>query len=160
MTPYINPLGFIDQRTRRGVRFLLTNPDDSRTLKVGDPVTLSQPSTDGLALAIMRGEIVAVGYVTATFTIAEAILDANWPHNEDTIRDKTPVYLAKENSFEPDPSRMLTAEQVENLRHLSQRYTNIKRNEPSEEEAAPRISYNSPTTPAQVWQPYPHQLDE
>ena len=37
MTPYINPLGFIDKRTPRGVRFLLTNPDDSRTLKVGTP---------------------------------------------------------------------------------------------------------------------------
>ena len=35
MTPYINPLGFIDHHTRNGIRLLLTNPDDSRTLKVG-----------------------------------------------------------------------------------------------------------------------------
>ena len=160
MTPYINPLGFIDQRTRRGVRFMLTNPDDSRTLEVGTSVTLSQPSNDGLALAKIRGEIVAVGYVTATFTIAEAILDANWTQNEETIREKTPVYLAKENSFEPDPSRMLTTEQVEKLRHLSHQYNNIIRNAPSEDEAVPRKSHNNPPMPPPVRQPYPHQLDE
>ena len=160
MTPYINPLGFIDQRTRRGVRFLLTNPDDSRTLKVGTSVTLSQPSNDGLALAKIRGEIVAVGYVTATFTIAEAILDAKWPGNQETIREKTPVYLAKENSFEPDPSRMLTADQVERLAHISHRYTNIIQNAPSEQPQAPSPPRDSPTMPARFRPPYPHQLDE
>ena len=128
MTPYINPLGFIDRRTQNGVRFLLTDPGDARTLKSGIPVTVTQPSSDGLALAKIRGEIVAVGYVTATFTIVETILDPAWPHNEETVREKTPVYLAKENSFESDPSRMLTSEQAERIRDLSREYNNILRN--------------------------------
>ena len=160
MTPYINPLGFIDKRTPKGVRFLLTNPDDSQTLRVGTAVTVSQTSNDGLAIARMRGEIVAVGYVTATFTIEETILGAKWPGNQETIREKTPVYLAKENSFEPDPSRMLTTEQVEKLRHLSHQYTNIIRNAPREDAAVPRKSHNNPPMPPPVRQPYPHQLDE
>ena len=160
MTPYINPLGFIDKRTPKGVRFLLTNPDDSQTLRVDTAVTVSQTSNDGLAIARMRGEIIAVGYVTATFTIAETLLDADWPQNEETIREKTPVYLAKENSFEPDPSRMLTTEQVEKLRHLSHQYTNIIRNAPREDEDVPRKSHNNPPMPPPVRQPYPQQLDE
>ena len=160
MTPYINPLGFIDQRTRRGVRFLLTNPADSLTLKVGIPVTISQPSNDGLALAKIRGELVAVGYVTATFTIAETLLDERWPQNEETIREKTPVYLAKENSFEPDPSRMLTAEQVERLR-------TFRANTPTSSEthrattralrAHPTITHRRKLRPSI---PFPQQLDE
>ena len=160
MTPYINPLGFIDQRTRRGVRFLLTNPADSLTLKVGIPVTISQPSNDGLALARIRGEIVAIGYLTATFTITETILDESWPQSEETARDKAPVYLAKENSFEPDPSRMLTAEQVERLRDLSREYTDILRNAPSDDESAASPPHNHPPTQAPVQHPFPQQLDE
>ena len=121
---------------------------------------LEVPAMHGLALAKIRGEIVAVGYVTATFTIAETLLDERWPQNEETIREKTPVYLAKENSFEPDPSRMLTTEQVEKLRHLSHQYTNIIRNAPREDAAVPRKSHYNPPMPPPVRQPYPQQLDE
>ena len=145
MTPYINPLGFIDKRTPRGVRFLLTNPDDSRTLKVGTPVTISQLSSDGLSLAKIRGEIISVGYVTATFTIAETVLDEGWPQNEETIRPKTPVYLAKEHSFEPDPGRMLTAEQAERITEIARKYINIlhKPNGPRRQRGMP-----TPQSPA------------
>ena len=160
MTPYINPLGFIDQRTPKGVRFLFTNPDDSRTLKVGTPVTISQPSNDGLALARIRGEIVAIGYLTATFTITETLLDESWPQSEETARDKAPVYLAKENSFEPDPSRMLTVEQVERLRDLSRQYTDILRNAPSNDESAASPPKNDLPKQAPVHHPMPQQLDE
>ncbi len=160
MTPYINPLGFIDKRTRRGVRFLLTNPDESPTLRVPTPVTVSQPSNDGRAFARTRGEIVGVGYVTATFTIAETLLDAEWPQNEETIRERTPVYLAKQNSFEPDPSRMLTTEQVERLRDLSRQYTDILRNAPSNDESAASSPHNHPPTQAPLQHPLPQQLDE
>ena len=160
MTPYINPLGFIDKRTPKGVRFLLTNPDDSQTLRVGTPVTVSQTSNDGLAIARMRGETIAVGYVTATFTIAETLLDADWPQNEETIRERTPVYLAKDNSFEHEPSRMLTIEQVERLRQLSHEYTNILQNPQGDHERTPSPPYNQPPTPPPVQRPYPQQLDE
>ena len=160
MTPYINPLGFIDKRTPRGVRFLLTNPDDSRTLKVGTPVTISQLSNDGLVPAKIRGEIVAIGYLTATFTIEETLLDERWPQNEETIREKTPVYLAKENSFEPDASRMLTTEQVERLRDLSRQYTDILRNAPSNDESAASSPHNHPPTQAPLQHTLPQQLDE
>ena len=84
MTPYINPLGFIDRTSGNGVRFLLTNPNDSRTLEVGTPVTVTQPSIDGLAVAKTRGKISAVGYATATFTITETAIDPNWPRDEAT----------------------------------------------------------------------------
>ena len=88
MKPYINPLGFIHRLTLEGIRFLLTDPGDSRNLKVGTPVTITQPSRDGLSLAKIRGEIISVGYVTATLTITETILDEGWPQNEETIRDR------------------------------------------------------------------------
>ena len=160
MTPYINPLGFIDQRTQRGVRFLLTDPDDARSLESGTPVTVSQPSNDGLALAKIRGEIVGVGYVTATFTIVETVLDPGWPQDEETVREKTPVYLARENSFEPDPSRMLTPEQAERIRELSRQYNNILRNERSDDQAPANSPRGGPPTPADGRGPFPQQLDE
>ena len=125
MTPYINPLGFIHRQTPKGIRFLLTDPGDSRNLQIGTPVTITQPSSDGRSLAKIRGEIASVGYVTATFTIADTLLDEGWPQNEETIREKTPVYLAKENSFEPDLSRMLTAEQAERIREIARKYTDV-----------------------------------
>lgn len=160
-TPYINPLGFIDRTDRKGVRFLLTNPNDSSTLKVGTPVTVSQPSRDGLAVAKTRGKISAVGYATATFTIDETDIAPNWPRNEATLREKTPVYLAKENSFEPDPSRTLTAEQMERLRHLSRKYNDIVRNVRRAGETAPDAAHNrQPPAKLAEQRPYPQQLDE
>ena len=160
MTPYINPLGFIDKRTPRGVRFLLTNPDDSRTLKVGTPVTISQLSSDGLSLAKIRGEIISVGYVTATFTIAETVLDEGWPQNEETIRPKTPVYLAKEHSFEPDPGRMLTAEQTERITEIARKYINILHNPTGHDDSAACPPRNHPPTRPPTRRPFPQQLDE
>ena len=160
MTPYINPLGFIDKLTTRGVRFLLTNPDDSHTLQIATPVTVSQPSEDALSFARTRGEIVAVGYVTATFAIAETILDPHWPQNEEAIREKTPVYLAKENSFEPDPSRMLTAEQAERIGEIARRYHDILHNPTNHDESAATPPHNQPSNRAPVRHPFPQQLDE
>ena len=159
--PYINPLGFIHRHTSNGVRFLLTNPDDSRTLQIGTPVTVSQPSSDGGAVAKTRGKIVAVGYATATFIINEMDIAENWPENEATLREKTPVYLAKENSFEPDPSRTLTAEQMERLRHLSRKYRDILRNARRSNEIPPDANHNrQPLASSSEPRPYPQQLDE
>lgn len=160
MTPYINPLGFIDRRTQRGVRFLLTDPGDARTLKSGTPVTVTQPSSEGKSLARMRGKIVAVGYVTATFTIVETVLDPGWPQSEETVREKTPVYLARENSFERDPSRMLTPEQAERIRDLSREYDNILRHERSDDEEPANSPRGGPPTPTTGRVPFPQQLDE
>lgn len=146
MTPYINPLEFIHQRTQKGIRFLLTDPGDSRTLRAGTPVTVSQPCIDGSAFARTRGQITAVGYVTATFTITETILDPGWPEHEETTQAKTPIYLAKENSFEPDPTRMLTPEQAERLGDVSQRHANILRFAPTNKQDTPRPPQNTPAT--------------
>ena len=160
MKPYINPLGFIHRLTLGGIRFLLTDPGDSRNLKVGTPVTITQPSSDGLSLAKIRGEIISVGYVTATLTITETILDEGWPQNEETIREKTPVYLAKENSFEPDPSRMLTAEQAERITEISRKYNDILRNPTSHDESEATPPRNHPPTQPPIRHPFPQQLDE
>ena len=160
MTPYINPLGFIYRPAGNGVRFLLTNPDDSRTLKVGTPVCVSQPSSNGLAVAKTRGKIIAVGYATATFTIVETDIDPDWPQDEATLREKTPVYLAKENSFEPDPSRTLTPQQMERLRHLSREYRDIIRNARHANEITPNSTHRQPLQGPTKHQPYPQQLDE
>ena len=160
MPPYINPLGFIDRRTQRGVRFLLTDPDDARILKSGTPVTITQPSSERLALAKIRGEIVAVGYVTATFTIVETVLDPEWPESEETVRKKTPVYLARKESFEPDPSRMLTPEQAERIWKLSSEYNNILRNERSDDDKPTNSPRGWPPTQVNGRGPFPQQLDE
>ena len=159
--PYINPLGFIHRHTSNGVRFLLTNPDDSRTLRIGTPVTVSQPSSDGVAVAKTRGKIVAVGYATATFIINETDIGKNWPENEATLREKTPVYLAKGNSFEPDPSRALTAEQMERLRRLSRKYHDILRDARNSNEIPPETTrYRQPLASSLEPRSYPQQLDE
>ncbi len=160
MTPYINPLGFIHRRTLERIRFLLTDPGDSRNLKVGTPVTITQPSSDGLSLAKIRGEIISVGYVTATFTIAETVLDERWPQNEETIRPKTPVYLARENSFEPNSSRMLTAEQAERIREIARKYIDILHNPTSHDDSAACPPLNHPPTQPPTRRPFPQQLDE
>ena len=160
MTPYINPLGFIHGQTRKGIRFLLTDPGDSRNLKVGAPITITQPSSDGRSLAKIRGQIISVGYVTATFTIAETLLDQGWPQDEQTIRPKTPVYLAMENSFDPDPSRMLTAEQAERLREISRKYNDILCNPTSQDESEATPPRNHPPTQPPIRHPFPQQLDE
>ncbi len=158
--PYINPLGFIHRHTTKGVRFLLTSPDDSRTLKVGTPVTVTQQSSNGLAVAKTRGKIVAVGYATATFTIVETDIDPNWPRDEATLREKTPVYLAKENSFEPDPSRTLTPQQMERLKRLSREYRDILRNARHTHEITPNPTHRQPLQGPTEHHPYPQQLDE
>lgn len=158
--PYINPLGFIHRHTSNGVRFLLTSPDDSRTLRIGTPVTVSQPSSDGLAVAKTRGKIVAVGYATATFIIDETDIAENWPENEATLREKTPVYLAKENSFEPDPSRTLTPQQMERLRRLSREYRDILRNARHAREITSNSTHRQPLQGPTEHPPYPQQLDE
>ena len=160
MTPYINPLGFIHRQTPKGIRFLLTDPGDSRNLQIGTPVTITQPSSDGRSLAKIRGEIASVGYGTATFTIADTLLDEGWPQNEETIREKTPVYLAKENSFEPDLSRMLTAEQAERIREIARKYTDILHNPTNHGVSAATPPYNQPPNRAPVRHPFPQQLDE
>lgn len=38
-TPYIMPLGFIDRPTETGATFILTNPEDSVSLKHNTPIT-------------------------------------------------------------------------------------------------------------------------
>ena len=124
-TRYIVPLGFIDEITKDGSTFTLTNPEESQTLRIDAPVTVWRYSPEQLAMAKIRGVISAVGYVTATFTTVESRIDPRWPKNEDLMREKTPVYLAVENSFEPDPSRMLTREQAETMRKIAREYKKL-----------------------------------
>ena len=55
--PYIMPLGFIDRITRDETVFLLTNPEDSKTIGAGTPVTVWRYSQEYLALGKVRGLI-------------------------------------------------------------------------------------------------------
>ena len=123
--PYIIPIGFIDRTTDNRTIFLLNNPEDSLGLKLDTPVTVWRHSPEQLALAKVRGVISAVGHVTATFRTVESIIDARWPE-EEILREKPPVYLALENSFEPDPSRMLTQDQVDHMQSIVSKNRGLK----------------------------------
>ena len=120
--PYIMPLGFIDRTTDNGAVFVLNDPGDSAELKPGTPVTVWRYSPDQLALAKIRGLISNIGYVTARFRTVESIMDDRWPGEEEVLRKRTPVYLALEDSFQPDPGRMLTQEQADRMERITQSY--------------------------------------
>ena len=124
-TPYIMPLGFIHRPTEDGTTIMLTNPEDSLNLELGTPVTVWRYSQGRLAIARVRGRISAVGYVTATFITVESQTDPRWPEDEQLLLPKTPVYLAQPDSFEPDPSRMLTQEQAETMQGLAELYARL-----------------------------------
>ena len=127
-TPYIVPLGFIDQTTNEGTVFFLTNPKDSLELRPDTHVTVWQYSQKNLALAKLRGRITEVGYNTAMFITVETHTDPRWPQDSPMIGENTPVYLAVENSFEPDQARMLTQDQADALQEFSIRYRALRGN--------------------------------
>ena len=126
-TPYIMPLGFIYRPTEDGAIITLTDPRDSLGLKLATPVTIWRYSQGQLATAKIRGQVTAVGYMTATFKTVESRIDPRWPTSRQLLRPKTPVYLAMPDSFEPDMSRKLTQEQVESMQRAAARYTEITR---------------------------------
>ena len=123
--PYINPLGFINRPTRDGAVILLINPEDSLSLKLGTPITVWRYSPEHLALGKLRGRITAIGYTTATFVTGETQTDPRWPGDEDLLHTAAPVFLALEDSFEPDPSRKLTPERTLALRRIAKRYVEL-----------------------------------
>ena len=131
--PYISPFGFIKQVTEEGAVFTLSNPEDSTELRTNTNVTVWRYSPGQLALAKIRGRITAVGYVTARFKIVESTIDPRWPEDEQVLRERTPVYLALENTFEPDPGRMLTQEQADSLQSIARQYRKLRSGSPSEE---------------------------
>ena len=124
-TPYIMPLGFIDRPTDTGATFILTNPEDSLSLKTGTPITVWRYSPEYLAIGKLRGRVNAVGYTTATFATVEYLNDPRWPEDLPIIRPAAPVFLALETSFDPDPERGLTPDQAEAMRRLARRYAEL-----------------------------------
>ena len=124
--PYINPLGFIDRPTQNGAVILLTNPEESLSLRPGTPITVWRYSPEHLALGKLRGRITAIGYTTATFVTEDTQKGPRWP-DEDLVRPAAPVFLALEGTFEPDPSRKLTQEQAEAMQRIAQRYAELAR---------------------------------
>ena len=126
-TPYIMPLGFIDRTTETGATIILTNPEDSLSLNTGTPITVWRYSPEQLAIGRLRGRVTAVGYTTATFTTVEYRNDPRWPEDLPVIRPAAPVFLALEDSFDPDPDRKLTPDQAEAMRRLARRYAELTR---------------------------------
>ena len=113
---HIMPLGFIDRITQDGATFTLTRPGNRDDVRLQTPVTVWRYSPEHLAIAKVRGQVTAIGYAAARFTISETQEDPRWPVKENPVRNKAPVYLALPGSFEPDPSRMLSQEEVDSLR--------------------------------------------
>ena len=126
-TPYIMPLGFIARTTDDGAVMLLTNPEDSRNLLAGTPVTVWRFLPEHLALGRTRGKITQVGYTTARFGPQETQTDPRWPGEAKVIFPSAPVFLALENSFDPDPSKMLTQDQADRFRDLAAVYAELTR---------------------------------
>ena len=131
--PYVVPIGYIERQTDEGATFILNNAEDSKSLRINTHVTVWRYSPGHLALAKVRGLISAVGYVTATFRTVEYRMDTRWPEKEELLSEKTPVYLALENSFEPDPGRMLTQEQADTMQGLALEYRKLTGREPEDE---------------------------
>ena len=125
--PYINPLGFIDRPTQDGAVILLTNPEESLSLRPDTPITVWRYSPEHLALGKLRGRITTIGYTTATFVTDETETDPRWPDELPIIRAAAPVFLALEGTFEPDPSRKLTQERAEAMHRIAQRYAELAR---------------------------------
>ena len=98
--PYINPLGFIDRPTQDGAIIILTNPEESLSLRPDTPITVWRYSPEHLALGKLRGRITTIGYTTATFVTDETEKDPRWP-DENLVRAAAPVFLALEGTFEP-----------------------------------------------------------
>ena len=128
--PYVMPIGFIDRTTSEGTVFLLNTPEDSLELHQGTSITVWRYSPEQLALAKIRGRISAVGYVTATFRTIESLTDARWPDEEEILLDKTPVYMAIEDTFDPDPRRMLTQEQADTIQNIIPMYRQLRSGDP------------------------------
>lgn len=124
-TPYIMPFGFIDRPTDTGATFILTNPEDSFSLKTGTPVTVWRYSPEHLAIGRLRGCVSAIGYTTATFATVECRNDRRWPEELPVIRRAAPVFLALADSFDPDPERKLTPDQAQAMRRLALRYAEL-----------------------------------
>ena len=135
-TQYLNPLGFIDKLTETGATIILTNPKDSECLAPGTPVTIWRYSQGLLALDRIRGEITRVGYTTAAFAITARETDHRWPEEQATLSERTPVYLAMKDSFDPEMSRMLSPEQVAEIARHTRRYAEITGRPPKAREPA------------------------
>ena len=124
-TSYIMPLGFVERPTETGATFILTNPEDSLNLTLDTPITIWRYSPEQLAIGRLRGRVNAVGYTTAIFTTVEYSNGPRWPEDLSIIRPAAPVFLALEESFEPDPERKLTPDQAEAMRRLALRYAEL-----------------------------------
>ena len=136
---YLNPLGFIDKITDTGATIILTNPKDSEDLKQGTSVTIWTYSRGLLAMEKLRGRITRIGHTTAALEITGREATPRWPEGGETLKEKTPVYLALEDSFEPDLRRMLTPEQVADMAKLARRYaelTGLVPKEPDQEKTS------------------------
>ena len=150
---YVVPIGYIERQTGEGATFILNNAEDSKTLRTNTPVTVWRYSPEHLALAKIRGLISAVGYVTATFRTVESVIDSRWPEEEEILREKTPLYLALEDSFEPDPERMMTQEQVDRIQSTVPMYRKLRSGDPQNEAGSQRrrpgqIAVNASTSTA------------
>ena len=132
-TPYIMPLGFIDRLTEDGATFTLSNPEDSLSLLPNTPVTIWRYSPEQLVLAKIRGLLSALGYVTARFRTVESVTDVRWPEREEILRERTPVYLALKDTFEPDHGRMLNQEQANRMQSIAPKYRKLKSGDPQSE---------------------------
>lgn len=141
--PYIAPFGFIEWLTEDGAIFTLSNRADSVNLRSNTPVTVWRYSPEQLALAKIRGVISAVGYVTATFKTVESLIDPRWPEDEEVLRERAPVYLALEGTFEPDPGRMLTREHANAIRSISSKYRKLRSGDPRNEAESHRADENN-----------------
>ena len=71
---YLDPLGFIEEITEKGGTFVLSDPEESKQLKTGSPVTVWRYLQDHLALGKTRGIISAVGFTRATFTTIDSFV--------------------------------------------------------------------------------------
>ena len=61
------------------------------------------------------------------------MIDARWLEEEEILREKTPIYLALEDSFEPDPRRMLNQEQVDRIQSIVPEYRKLRSGGPQNE---------------------------
>ena len=113
------PVGIIDSKTDHGAVFTMTRPDDHNRIAAGDTVTVWDLYTPRNALARYRGTIDEVRDTTASFTIDTKEIDHDWPQEMDPISPGNAVYLALPQSFQPNPTRTASREELAKMQEIA-----------------------------------------
>ena len=115
------PLGVIDEPlgSSGGARFSIMPQGDREMPMEGTHITVWNQMGPGGPMARFRGEITEITPTHATFVVHDREVDDNWPGHMEPLGYGNPVYVAVENSYAPDMSRMASPEELALMQELA-----------------------------------------